>query len=755
MRLLRFMLPCLVVFSCTPKTKKEAFLDQLMSQMTLEEKVGQLNLPSVGDVSTGELASTDISKKIRSGQVGGLFNMTSLQKIHGLQKLAVEQSRLKIPLIFAMDVIHGYRTIFPIPLALSCAWNMEAVEQVARISAQEATAEGIAWTFSPMTDISRDPRWGRVSEGAGEDPYLGAQIAAAMVKGYQQNDLGKPNTLMACLKHFALYGAAEAGRDYNTTDMSRVKMFNQFFPPYKAAVDAGAATVMTSFNEVDGIPASANKWLMTDVLREKWGFEGFVVTDYTAINEMVAHGLGELKGVSKLALQAGVDMDMVGQGFLDYIPQLVKEGKLQEVQVDKACRRILSAKYDLGLFENPYQYGDADRTSKEVFSQEHRAISRKIATESFVLLKNKNSLLPLSKKQKVALIGPMGNNKENMVGTWCVTAKPELSISVMEGMQQVVGKKASYIQYARGANFVADAAYEERFSIFGKPTYRDKRTEQELINEAIQVARKAEVIVLAIGEAAEMSGESSSRSEIIIPLSQRKLMQALKKLGKPMVGLVFSGRPLDLRWENEHLDAMLQVWFPGSEGGLSIADVLYGDVVPSGKLTQTFPQNVGQIPIYYNSKKTGRPLPKGAWFQKFRSNYLDVSNEPLFPFGYGLSYTQFSYSNLKLEASNISQQDKLRFSVELTNTGKYTAKEVVQVYIHDKFASITRPVKELKAFKKVELKPQESRTISFELAMEALSFYNANYEQVVESGDFEIFVGGSSQDCISKSFTLN
>lgn len=729
------------------------FINELMAKMTLEEKIGQLNLPVSGDITTGQTSSTDIANQIRKGRVGGLFNIKTAQKIAEVQKIAVEESRLGIPLIFGMDVIHGYKTTFPIPLGLSCTWNMEAVERSARIAALEASADGICWTFSPMVDLSRDPRWGRVSEGNGEDPYLSGEIAKAMVKGYQGTDLTKDNTLMACVKHYALYGAAEGGRDYNTTDMSRLSMYNEYFPPYKAAVDAGVGSVMASFNEVDGIPATANRWLMTDVLRNQWGFNGFIVTDYTGINEMIEHGMGDLQTVSALALKAGIDMDMVGEGFLTTLGKSLKEGKVTEKEIDQACRRVLEAKFKLGLFEHPYQYCDVKRAEKEVFTPENRQQARAIAAESFVLLKNENQLLPLKKDQKIALIGPLGNNRLNMAGTWSVATDFDQAISVLEGMQAVTDKP-ELINWAKGSNIVKDAAYEARVSIFGKDTYRDKRSDAEMINEAVALAMKSDVVVAAVGEAAEMSGESSSRADIGMPDVQQELLRALIATGKPVVVVLFTGRPLTLTWEDAHIPAILNVWFPGTEAGTAIADVLYGDAVPSGKLTTSFPRMVGQIPLYYNHKNTGRPLGDGAWFSKFRSNYLDVPNDPLYPFGYGLSYTKFEYSNLKISSSSLNPAGNLNVQITLKNSGSFDAMEVVQLYIRDQVGSITRPVKELKDFKKVALKKGEQTQVEFTIDIEDLKFYNSNLEFVAEPGAFTIFVGGNSRDVLQTDFKL-
>ncbi|GET31611.1 glycosyl hydrolase [Prolixibacter bellariivorans] len=720
-------------------------IDALMQQMTLEEKIGQLNLPGAGDITTGEATNSDIATKIKNGEVGGLFNIKTAAKIREVQKIAVEQSRMKIPLIFGMDVVHGYETVFPIPLGLSCSWDMSLIERSAHIAAIEASADGICWTFSPMVDISRDPRWGRVAEGSGEDPYLGAEIAKAMVKGYQGDSLTKNNTIMACVKHFALYGAVEAGRDYNTTDMSRIRMYNEYFPPYKAAVDAGARSVMTSFNEIDGIPASANKWLLTEVLRKQWGFKGFVATDFTAINEMVSHGLGDLQTVSALALKAGVDMDMVGEGFVTTLKKSLEEGKITQDEIDRACRLVLEAKYKLGLFDDPYRYCDTERAKEDIFTPEHRRIARETAAQSFVLLKNHQNILPLQKKGTIALVGPLANNRENMDGTWSVAGDFKNSVSLLDGIRNVAGDKVKVI-YARGTNVVADSALEARVSIFGKPTYRDNRPADVMIREAVNAARKADVVVAALGEAAEMSGESSSMSHIELPENQRELLKALLKTGKPVVMVLFNGRPMAIKWEQEHVPAILDVWFGGTEAGNAIADVLFGDVNPSGKLTATFPQNLGQVPIYYNHKNTGRPLPEGKWFTKFRSDYLDVSNDPLYPFGFGLSYTTFDYGKMKLSSDSLTGDQTLTVSVPVTNAGDRDGKEVVQLYIRDMVGSVTRPVKELKGFQKIDLKAGETHTITFNITPDDLKFYNYDLKYDWEPGEFEIMVGGNSRD---------
>jgi len=733
--------------------KMKPFIDGLMKKMTLDEKIGQLNLPGSGDIVTGQASNSDIGKKIKEGAVGGLFNIKTAAKIRAVQKVAVEESRLKIPMIFGMDVIHGYQTTFPIPLGLSCTWDMKLIEQSARIAAVEASADGICWTFSPMVDISRDPRWGRISEGNGEDPYLGSQIARAMVKGYQQNDYSSNTSIMACVKHYAAYGAAEAGRDYNTTDISRISMYNTYLPPYKAAVDAGAGSLMASFNEVDGIPATGNKWLLNDVLRKQWGFKGFVVTDYTGINEMIDHGMGNLQTVSALALKAGVDMDMVGEGFLTTLKKSLAEGKVTLKEIDDACRLILEAKYKLGLFKDPYKYLNEERAKTDIYTPAHIKAARTTAAESFVLMKNQNNLLPLKKTGTVALIGPLADTKENMPGTWSVATDLKTAITVKEGLQDALGSNAK-ILYAKGSNLDADPKFEERATMFGRDLKRDSRTAQEMIDEALAIANQSDVIIAALGESSEMSGESSSRSNIEIPQAQKDLLMALVKTGKPVVLVLFTGRPLVLNWEKANVPSILNVWFGGSEAGNAIADVLFGDVNPSGKLTTTFPQNVGQIPLYYNHKNTGRPLTDSLWFQKFRSNYLDVSNLPLYPFGYGLSYTSFSYSDIKLSSATLGKTGNITATVTLKNTGSRDGAEVVQLYTRDLVGSVTRPVKELKGFQKIFLKAGESKAVTFTISAEDLKFYNSEYKFVAEPGDFKVFIGGNSADVKEASFKL-
>jgi len=723
--------------------KMHQFVNTLMSKMTLEEKLGQLNLPASSDFVTGAVSSSDIADKVKAGKVGGVFNIRSVTKIKELQQYAVNNSRLHIPLLFGMDVIHGYKTIFPIPLGMSATWDMELIKRSASIAASEASADGIQWTFSPMVDLTRDPRWGRVSEGNGEDAFLSSAIAKAMVHGYQGDDLSAPNTILSCVKHYALYGAAEGGRDYNTTDMSRVRMYNEYFPPYKAAVDAGVASVMMSFNEVDGIPASGNKWLIDNVLRKQWKFEGFVVSDYTGIPEMTNHGVGDAQTVNAMSLNAGVDMDMVGEGFLNTMKKSLQEGKVTLAQINKACERILISKYQLGLFDDPYRYCNEQRSATEVFTAANRAEARRIAAQSFVLLKN-NNVLPIAAGKKIALVGPLANAKENMTGTWSVGADNSKSISLLKGLTDAVGNNGKVV-YAIGSNLEDDLEMQKRQTLFEKDIARDNRSAEAMIQEALAISTDADVIVAALGEGAESSGESASKSNIDIPEAQKRLLKALVATGKPVVLVLFNGRPLTLTWENENVPAILDVWFAGSEAGDAIADALLGKVNPSGKLSMSFPQNVGQIPLYYNHKNTGRPL-TGKWFSKFQSNYIDVSNEPLYPFGFGLSYTSFEYGAMQVSSNNLKGNQKLRVNIPVKNTGKYTGKEVVQLYIRDEVGTITRPVKELKGFQKIELAAGETREVVFEITPELLKFYNSDLKFDWESGDFQIMVGPNSRD---------
>ena len=720
--------------------------------MTLDEKIGQMNLPVGADIVTGDIMNSDIGADIAAGRVGGVFNMKGCGKIREYQRIAVENSRLGIPLIFGMDVVHGYETVFPIPLALSCSWDMDAIEESARIAASEASAAGICWTFSPMVDISREPRWGRVAEGAGEDPRLGAEIARAMVRGYQGRNMEADDEIMACVKHFALYGAPEGGRDYNTVDMSRQRMFNEYFEPYKAAAEEGAGSFMTSFNVVDGIPASGNRWLFTDVLRDLWGFDGFVVTDYAAINEMMVHGLGGPDDVSKMAVDAGVDMDMAGGSYLATLKNLVASGKVSEEQIDTAVRRILEAKYRLGLFDNPYKYINPEREATQIYTQANREAARRIAAETFVLLKNNGNLLPLSADGKIALIGPLADAATHMQGMWSVAAVPGRNRSLRTAFAEAMAD-SSRLFYAKGANLYGDAEMEAGASMAN--CIRDPRPAGELVAEALAVAEKADVIVAALGEGAESSGESASRAFLQLPGNQMELLKALVATGKPVVLLNFSGRPTVMTYEAENVPAVMNVWYAGSEGADAIADVVFGKVSPSGKLTASMPRSVGQIPLYYNHLNTGRPRSDGpAAFEKYRSNYLDSPVTPLFPFGYGLSYTTFAYGPMKLSSAAMAPDGSVVVSVPVANTGSRAAAEVVQLYVRDLVASMSRPVKELKHFERVELQPGETKTVSFTITPADLSFYNSNLEFVLEPGEFDIMVGPSSAEVQTARLTV-
>ena len=763
-RTLTLALLALLALGCTTKNaydkEMDSFISKLMAQMTLEEKAGQLNLPVAGDIVTGEGKSVGVEDRIAKGEVSGLLNVKGAAEIRRYQKIAVEQSRLGIPLIFGMDVIHGYETTFPIPLGLSCSWDMAAVEESAHIAAVEASADGIAWTFSPMVDLGRDPRWGRVSEGSGEDPYLNARVAEAMVYGYQ----GRPgeqfvskDQIMACVKHFALYGGAEAGRDYNTVDMSHQRMFNDYMTGYKAAADAGAGSFMASFNTVDDVPASVNKWLLTDVLRDQWGWDGFVVSDYTGISECIMHGVGDYHEVGVRSLNAGMDMDMVAEALFTQTIPGIKKGEVSVKTLDRACRRVLEAKYKLGLFEDPYKFCREQEAARVVYSDEHRAVARRIAGESYVLLKNDEfkgkQILPLARKGTVAVIGPLAKAASNMPGTWSVAALHSRSTTLVDGIKEVAGPDVRVL-YAKGSNLCKDPVLEANSTLFGKDLGRDNRSDGAMLAEAIAVALRSDVIIAALGESAEMSGEASSRSSLDIPDVQKDLLKALLKTGKPVVLVLFNGRPLTIQWESENVPAILDSWFGGTEAAVAIADVLFGDVNPSGKLTMTFPKNVGQIPIYDAHKNTGRPLDEGGWFMKFRSNYLDVDNDPVYPFGYGLSYTSFEYGPVVLSAEKMKAGEKLTASVKVTNTGAVAGKEVVQMYIRDVVASSSRPVRELKGFEKVLLQPGETREVTFEIGMDALSFWNQEMKYGAEPGEFQVFIGGDSRTKNASSFEL-
>ncbi len=749
------ILACAAMHSATAfgaeTSDMDQFIDSLLSKMTLEEKLGQMNLPPSDDIVTGAPMNSNIGQAVAEGRVGGTFNVKGAEKVKALQQIAVEQSRLGIPLIIGMDVIHGYETIFPIPLAMAATWDMEAVERSARVAATEASAAGINWTFSPMVDISRDPRWGRMAEGAGEDPYLGGEVARAMVRGYQ-GDLKSDTQIMACIKHFALYGASEAGRDYNTVDMSRLRMFNEYLAPYRAAVDEGAGSIMTSFNLVDGIPATANKWLVTDVLRHAWKFGGFVVTDYNSIGEISIHGLGEQVHASAMALNAGTDMDMAAGAFIAHLSEALERGEVTEAQIDEAVRRILEAKYRLGLFENPYKYNDTSREKTDIYTRANRDQARAAAVKSFVLLKNDDRLLPLKPQGSIALIGPLANTAANLTGTWCVAADHSKYKTLLQGLRDAADGKAE-ILYAKGSNIYADPR-TERGVAFGRDI-RDSRSDDELLAEALEVAAKADVIIAAVGEMSESSGESASRTDLELPATQKRLLEALAATGKPVVMLNFSGRPTVMTWESERIPAILNVWFGGSEAADAIADVLFGAANPSGKLPVSMPRNVGQIPLYYNHLSTGRP-PHQPWtgFQQYVSNYVDAPNTPLYPFGFGLSYTDFRYSDFAISSSEMTMDGKITASVTVTNTGDRQGDEIVQFYTRDLVGSISRPVQELKHFERISLNPGESRTVSFDITADCLRFYNSDLDYVAEPGEFLIMAGPSSDKVDTLRFTL-
>ena len=739
--------------SATADPKMKQFVNGLMAKMTMAEKIGQLNLVSVGFDVTGPVVSKDVDANIRKGLVGGVFNTFTPVAVRKLQEMALKESRLHIPLMFGYDVIHGHRTIFPVPLGLSSSWDLKAIEQSARIAAEEASADGLNWVFSPMVDIARDPRWGRIMEGAGEDPYLGSQVARAMVRGYQglANDLRKDNTVMACLKHFALYGAAEAGREYNTTDMSRQRMYNEYLPPYKAAIDAGVGSVMSSFNDINGVPATANKWLMTDLLRHQWGFQGFVATDYTAISELIEHGVGNEAQVSALALNAGIDQDMVAEVFLRNAAQNIKTGAVAPAQVDAACRRILEAKYKLGLFEDPYRNLSTERAARTLMKPEFLAAARDISRRSQVLLKNEGQVLPLKRTGSIALIGPLANRQRDVIGSWSGAGDWKQAVSVEQGLRAAAPNLK--ITYAKGANIADDQQMLDRLNNDGGELELDKRSAEDMISEAVQVAQAADVVVAVVGESQGMTGEAAARTDLGLPGRQLDLLKALKKTGKPLVLVLMNGRPLTLGWENQNVSAILETWFSGTQAGNAIADVLFGDYNPSGKLTATFPQVVGQVPIYYNHKNTGRPY-AGIKLDKYKSRYLDAPNDPLYPFGYGLSYTTFSYGKPVLSKTIIGPTETLEVQVTVQNTGAYDGEEVAQLYIRDLVGSISRPVKELKGFQKVMLKKGESKTLTFRLAPEALKFYNNDLKFAAEPGDFQVFVGGNSRDVQAAAFKL-
>ena len=726
--------------------KMKDFIDGLMAKMTVEEKIGQLNLLPAGDIETGGALDSPVGNLAAQGSLGGIFNIKGEEKIAALQKIAVEKSRLGIPLIVGMDVIHGYETVFPIPLALSCSWDMAAIERSAQVAAFEAASAGINWVYSPMVDIALDARWGRIAESGGEDPYLGSRIAEAMVRGYQ-GDFSSPYNVMACVKHYALYGAVESGRDYNTVDMSHLRMYNQYFPPYQAAADAGAGSFMTSFNLVDGQHATANRWLLQDVLRDKWKFDGFIVTDYGSIGEMAVHGFGDLKHNSALALKAGTDMDMCSFGYLGTLKQSLEEGTVTMEEINTACRRILEAKYKLGLFDDPYKFLSAKKEKKNIYTKENRSVARDIAAETFVLLKNEGEVLPLKKQGKIALIGPLADTRNNLAGCWSVAQASDKYKTLKEGFEEALKGKAQLL-YAQGSNIWADEARQVAGE-YGKTIARVDDAAAKA--EALQIAKQADVIVCAMGESADMSGESSSRADLVMPDVQMALLKELVALGKPLVQLNFSGRPTVMEWESENVPAIMNVWFGGSETPDAICDVVFGDKVPCGRLTTSMPKAVGQEPLYYNHLNTGRPVPDNAeGYRKYQSNYIEVRNGARYPFGYGLTYTTFKYGDMKVTGEGRNYD----VTVDVTNTGNRDAYEVVQLYIHDVAASVARPVKELKGFERVLIPAGQTKTVTLKVNEESLSYFDNDGRRVFEPGDFELMVGPNSRDLQTKKITV-
>lgn len=738
------------------KAKKDmhTFVSELMAKMTLEEKLGQMSQLTVDDWSTGTSVKSAVAEEVEKGRCGSILNIRGVEKIRKYQEIAVKKSRLGIPLLVGMDIIHGYQTIFPIPLALAASWNPEAAELCGQVSAKEGTANGFDWTFSPMVDVALDSRWGRIAEGNGEDPYLSSRMGVAMMRGYQGDGTYKSDAnILACLKHYALYGAVEAGRDYNTVDMSRVRMFNQYLPPYEAVVKAGVGSVMSSFNLVDGVPATGNKWLCNDLLRGKWGFDGFLVTDYASIQEMVHHGVGDLQAVSAQALKAGTDMEMVSNGFITTLEKSLREGKVTMEDIDTACRRILEAKFKLGLFDNPYRHCDPKRAKKETYTVENRAAAREVATQTFVLLKNEGNVLPLPKKGKIALIGPLADQAGQMVGCWTAARDISKYISLRAGMEKALEGKAELL-YAQGCNFCSDPALQKAAE-WDNPA--NNRGDNAALNaEAMRVAAQADVIVCAMGEASDMSGESSSRVNLELPDTQMDLLKKLVATGKPVVLLNFSGRATVMNWEKQNVAAIMNVWFPGSEAAYAIPDVLFGDKCPSGKLTVSMPQHVGQLPLYYNQLPTGRSVGYDCKeYHKYQGNYMDVRNDPAFPFGFGLSYTTFKYGPMSVSSTELPMDGgKLTAKVTVTNTGSRDGDEVVQLYIHDKQALISRPVMELKGFERIHLNAGESKDVSFDITPDILKYYDGDGNRHLEPGDVDIMIGSSSRSVQTQNIVV-
>ncbi|MDB6145626.1 MAG: bglX [Pseudomonas sp.] len=731
---------------------KNAFIANLMKQMTLDEKIGQLRLISIGP----EMPQPKILKEIAAGRIGGTFNSITRSENRPLQDAAVAHSRLKIPMFFAYDVVHGQRTIFPISLGLAASWDMDAIALAGRTSAIEASADSLDMTFAPMVDISRDPRWGRSSEGFGEDTYLVSRIAKVMVNAYNGKNLGGADSLMASVKHFALYGAVEGGKDYNTVDMSPTKMYQDYLPPYRAAIDAGAGGVMIALNSINGIPATSNTWLLKDLLRKEWGFKGVTISDHGAIKELIRHGVArDDREAAKLAIKAGVDMSMNDSVYGEQLPGLLKDGEITQADIDNAVREVLGAKYDMGLFADPYRrIGNAAQDPADTYADSllHRPEAREVARKTLVLLKNDNQTLPLKKQGTIAVIGSLAKSHMDMLGSWSAAGVPKQTVTIFEGLTNAVGDKAKLI-YARGANVADDPKIIDYLNFIVTEVEIDPRPAQEMIDEAVKAAEQADVVVAVVGESRGMSHESASRTSLNLPGRQQDLVAALKATGKPLVLVLMNGRPLALGKEQQQADAMLETWFPGTEGGNAVADVLFGDYNPSGKLAMSFPRSIGQLPIYYNHLVTGRPTLAGTP-GNYTSHYFEEPNGPLFPFGYGLSYTQFSLSDVTLSDKNMKRGGKLTASVTLKNTGKYDGETVVQLYLHDVAASISRPVKELKNFQKVMLKAGEEKVVSFTLSEDDLKFYNPQLKYAAEPGEFNVMIGLDSEDVKQQSFNL-
>lgn len=721
------------VWSAAKEDRTEQRVDSVLRLMTLSEKIGQMNQVSSKEDPTGQLTECSNEEElIRSGQVGSMLNVVGVERTRHLQEIAVNDTRLHIPLIFALDVVHGYKTISPVPLAESCSWDMDLIEKSARVAAEEATASGIQWTFAPMVDIARDPRWGRVMEGSGEDPYLGSAIAKARVRGFQGTDLSAYNTMAACAKHFVGYGAAEGGRDYNTVDISKQRLRELYLPPFSAAADAGVATFMNSFNEVMGVPATGSTYLVRDILKGEWNFPGVVVSDWGSVAELIPHGVAEDKcDAAQLAVTAGCDMDMEGYCYVSSLEKLVREGVVSESLIDDAVRRILRLKFDLGLFDDPYRYCDAEREKAEILSAEHRKVVREMACKSIVLLENREGILPLDNRCKnIGIVGPLADNPDDMLGSWCARGDGKDAIGILQGIKQAVGKGVR-IRYAKGCEIEGD--------------------DRSGISEAVQVAENSDVVIVCVGENRFMSGEAASRTRLTLPGVQRELLKAIKETGKPIVLLLSNGRPLVLDWEKENIGTIVECWQLGSEAGNAIADVLFGKYNPSGKLTMSFPYNEGQIPVYYNAKSTGRPYVPNV---RYVTRYLDCPNVSLYSFGYGLSYTRFEYGELKLDKDTMFPGEKLRIDVSVANVGNYDGEETVQLYIRDVCSKITRPEKELKGFKKVFLKKGERTDISFELSLADLEYVLADGSRESDPGLFEVFVGGNPDDVKKAEFIL-